>query len=179
MTAYSEGLRLGKGYTRRSAMAGGIDVVMPGNIRDEILSIGTSFATLAKAIDSVRPKLPPDFLSGWDSYNAEWRTFSSNHASWADNLWYASYRKALEYRSGVDAWRKKFEALGGRINAPSPGADRPDPDPVSSKSGVPWKALAYGGLAIAGLYALSRTLSGAADFKREMFTNHPLAEAQR
>lgn len=140
------------------------DIEMPGNIRDEILTIGTGFKTLDAAIQKAKAGLPADFLSGWAAFLTEWNTFAGNHASWLSNVWYASYTKATEYRSRLEDWRKKFVDLGGKISSPSPGA-APGP---AAPSGINWKMLLYVGAGIGVVYAATRFLGQAVEVKREI-----------
>lgn len=150
---------------RAAAIGAGVtDIQMPGNIRDEIVTIGTAFKLLDAAIQKARAGLPADFVSGWAAFLAEWNTFASNHATWLSNVWYASYEKAKEYRSRLEDWRQKFIALGGKISSPSPGA-APGP---SSNGGINWKMLLYVGAGIGAIYAATKFLGQAVEVKREI-----------
>lgn len=150
---------------RAAAMgAGVVDVAMPGNIRDEILTIGSSFKLLDAAIGKARAGLPADFVSGWTAFFSEWTTFASAHASWLSNVWYKSYEKALEYRKRLEDWRQRFIDLGGKVSTPSPGASAGP----SSSGGINWKMLLYLGAGIGAIYAATKFLGQAVEVKREI-----------
>ena len=167
MSAYDAGLR-GAGLG-----AGVVDVAMPGNIRDEIITIGVGFSTLDKAIQAARAGLPADFVSGWAAFLAEWQTFAKNHATWLSNVWYKSYEKALEYRKRLEDWRQRFVALGGKVNTPSPGAGAGP----SSSGGINWKTLLYVGAGIGALDAATKFLGQAVEVKREIVGSRTLGAA--
>ena len=147
MSAYDAGLR-GAGLG-----AGVVDVAMPGNIRDEIITIGVGFSTLDKAIQAARAGLPADFVSGWAAFLAEWQTF--------------------EYRKRLEDWRQRFVALGGKVNTPSPGAGAGP----SSSGGINWKTLLYVGAGIGALYAATKFLGQAVEVKREIVGSRTLGAA--
>jgi hypothetical protein len=139
-------------------LGGAIDIAMPGNIRDEVASIATAYATLDRAIQARATTIDPQFLAAWNAYNAEWRRFAQAHESWLDNLWYKSYQKALEYRSRLDGWRSQFEQLtGSKINVPglgpAPGASMTNPLP-----GFPFRKVLWVGGGIAAIFGLSKLL---------------------
>lgn len=166
MSAYDAGLRGACGG------AGVVDIAMPGNIRDEIVTIGVGFSTLDKSIQAARAGLPADFVSGWAAFFVEWQTFAKNHATWLDNVWYKSYEKALEYRKRLEDWRQRFVALGGKVNSPSPGAGA-GPAP----SGINWKTLLYVGAGIGAVYAATKFLGQAVEVKREIVGSRTLGAA--
>jgi hypothetical protein len=168
MSAYDAGLR------GAAVGAGVVDLVMPGNIRDEILTIGVAFSTLDKAIQAARASLPADFVPGWAAFFVEWQTFAKNHSSWLSNTWYKSYEKALEYRKRLEDWREKFIALGGKVSTPSPGVS---PGPPSASGGINWKTLLYVGAGIGAVYAATKFLGQAVEVKREIVGSKPALPA--
>ncbi len=151
--------------------AGAVDVAMPGNIRDEIVTIGVAFSTLDKAIQAARASLPPDFVSGWAAFLKEWQGFANAHATWLSNVWYKSYEKALEYRKRLEDWRQKFIGLGGKISTPSPGAA-----PGGAGGGINWKLLLYVGAGVGAVWAATKFLGQTVELKREMVGARPVTE---
>jgi hypothetical protein len=169
MNVYEAGnAALGAGRGAAATMGGaGVDVAMPGSIRDEILSIAGSFRRLDAAIRAAAV-LPADFKSAWGSFRDEWSEFAARHGSWASNLWYKSYQKALEYRQALNDWRKRFEQLtGSSVTFPAP-QDAPGPTMSSPFSGR-WKTIAYVAGGIGVLWGVSKLLGGAVEAKREFF----------
>ncbi len=158
MSAYDAGLRA----HAAGLGAGVVDVAMPGNIRDEIVTIGVAFRTLDAAIQAQRAGLPAEFVGGWAALLTEWTGFAKNHDSWLSNVWYKSYEKALEYRKRLEDWRQKFQQLGGKVVTPSPGAA-----PGGSSSGVNWKMILYVGAGIGAVWAATKFMGQAVETKRE------------
>lgn len=149
-----------------------VDVKMPAAIRDEILTIGRAFAALDADVKARRLKLPPQWIAAWYDFRDEWNRFAADHAHWYDNVWYASYEKALEYRQRLDAWRQQFVAQTGPTTAPALSARPPE-----AGESIPWKTIAYGGLAVAGLYGLAKVLGGFSEAKREVFGTSTVPDA--
>lgn len=167
MSAYGAACRAAAGM----GGAGVVDVAMPGNIRDEILTIGTEFKILDASVLAARASLPPDFVTGWSAFRTEWETFARNHSSWLDNVWYKSYEKALEYRKRLEDWRQRFIGYGGRISTPSPGAA-----PGGSGPGINWKMLLYVAAGIGAVYAATKFLGQAVEVKREIVGSRTLGQ---
>jgi hypothetical protein len=149
-----------------------VDVVMPSGVKDEILSVATGIKSLDRAIELRKEKLPAEFVANWQDFRQEWERFAADHDSWLSRTWYKSYQKTLEYRRRLDDWRQQLEQLAGSIPSPNLG---PGQKPAGLPS-IPWKPIAYGALAIAGLYAVARVFSSGAELKRE-FPSHRQLEA--
>lgn len=164
MSFYSAGVA-SAASSGKAAM--GASVVMPSNIRDEILTTDGAYRELEKQIGAARARarLPADFLAGWDLLAHEWVTFRDAHESWLSRTWYASYEKTLEFRSKFADWRKAFEAATGqKIAAPAPGSS---PGPADDGKGFPWRFVAYAAGAAGVLWGISKALSSTADVTRE------------
>lgn len=176
MSIYSDGASsaAGHGATQsggRGAGVGGVAVVMPSAIKDEIVTVDKSFGALAKLVDARRSALPPDFVIGWEAFKAEWTRFRDAHDSWLSRTWGMSYTKALEYRARLEGFRQKFELLTGQtINFPSPGAAAGPPDP----GGFPWNKVFWGAAIIGGLYAGAKFLSEARGVKHDIAGKEPI-----
>ncbi len=140
---------------------------MPSNISDEIATVASGVKTLDRVIEDRRDKLPAQFVAGWRDFRGEWDAFAQNHDTWLSRTWYKSYQKTLEYRRRLEDWRGQLEKLSSPVNVPNLG---PGQTPAGIPSGIPWKPIGYGVLAIAGLYGLARVLQGGAELKREF---HP------
>lgn len=147
----------------------GVDLKMPSNIRDEILTVGVQVGALDKLVAQAQAarKIPPDFVLGWTAFKGEWNAFSSSHQSWLSRTWYASYEKAVEYRRRLEDFRTKFEQLTGtKVNYPSPGANPAGVEPDGA--GFPWRWVVGGGVAIGLLYGASKLLGETRELKREL-----------
>jgi hypothetical protein len=167
------------GYAAGAASMGNaaVDVKMPGNIRDEIVTVAVNVQALDKVIAAAASagKLPSDFLAGWAAFKAEWAAFSSSHRMWLQNMWYASYEKTVEYRKRLEDWRKRFEQLtGSTVSYPSPGST---PEGLTGDGkGFPWRTLMWGGLVIGGLYGIAKVFGETRRLKRELIGEHHAME---
>lgn len=173
MSVYSDGVgAIGGGYRRRAVYGDlGAAVVMPAAIQAEIQTVESGFAVLNRAIRAAqsRGQVTADFAAGWTLFYGDWQNFRSAHGRWVDNLWYASYEKTLEYRQRLDDWRKKFEEVTGKpLGFPTAGAAA---GPRDDKP-MPWRTLLIIAAVGGGLYAVSKTLTAAAELKREFAPAH-------
>lgn len=163
----------GHGATRPAGRGsvGGVAIVMPSAIKDEIVTVDKSFGVLAQLVAAARARLPPDFVVGWDAFRSEWVQFRDAHDSWLSRTWGMSYTKALEYRARLETWRQKFEQLTGQtINFPSPGAAAGPPD----AGGFPWSKVFWAAAIIGGLYAGAKFLGEARGVKRDIAGDQPI-----
>ena len=175
MSIYDAGAATVGAAPRSSSGVG--EVVMPGNIVDEIVTIDAGFRTLDTAIAKARTvgRVPAEFFGGWEIFRREWEAFRNAHRRWTDNLWYKSYQKALEYRGRLEEWRIKFEQLSGqKLAFPGPGKGG---EPTEDGRGFPWRMLAYTAAGIGVLYGVSKLFSATAELKREVVPRRELEVA--
>lgn len=85
------------------------------------------------------------FVHSWGEFERAWEAFYETHSKWHQRMWRASYDQALDFRTRVQGWRRKFEGLGGSPSAPEPHV----PTEGGPLGDLPWKSIlvAAGGIA--------------------------------
>ena len=133
----------------------------PGVILEEINTTDSAVRGLDRDITDAfhAPLAGPQraFVDQWKAFAREWNEFVDSHKNWYDRMWRGSYDKAIEARARVLAWRKQFEALGGKATAPAP--IMPEDDGLPHESGWSWRSiLLVAGIGAGALILLPRAI---------------------
>jgi hypothetical protein len=129
-----------------------VEVKMPAEILAEMQTTDTVIMQLDKDI-AASPKVDAPFKAAWDGFRREWSNFYKSHQGWIDRLWYGSYEKTVEYRTRALAWRRDFEAKGGKATGPADA-------PPKAAGEIPWKKIAIAAGALAAIGVGARVVLG-------------------
>lgn len=92
-------------------------VFTPGVILDAMVSIDNAVSELGRDIAS-DAQIDDRTRSAYASFWREWEQFYAANKGWGSRMLNETAGKVQEYQRRLDAWRKKFAALGGKLTAP-------------------------------------------------------------
>lgn len=128
-----------------------IDVYTPSDALDDMRALDSAIGDLSASING--SSLAQPFKDKFNQFFSDWQTFYADNAkgigAWFSRGRYAFKKRLESYQAELDKWREAFVKAGGV--PPSEPERRVDP----SKTPVN-KVLLYGGLAVVGLYFVTK-----------------------
>lgn len=129
---------------------------LPGDVEVYALQVDREIGALnmdiAAAINGGKPVLPAEFVAQRNAFVEEWKWFLANYTGlgWLTTKPSAAWDQVGQYESKNEAWKAKFQALGGSSVGPGPQERPKDPDFIGA---VKWGVAAVlAGVAAYGVY---------------------------